>query len=122
MRTEKKTTPEVPDEEESKKGFHLPEWAWKILHSIAYGMLLFVGTAAVKLYNDNLTLNKDMATAAWRNDQQDGRLNRFEANQDKIRERFDEMRDDQEAFKGMLIDRLDALIEKQGRRERTRER
>lgn len=125
MRTEKKEVPAESDKDggkEDNKVFQLPGWVKDVAVKMLPWVIMSIIGANVSLYIDNINTKKDVARETWRNDQQDARQSRFEANQDKIRERFEESQDDQEAFKGMLVDRLDTLIEKQGRRERARER
>lgn len=117
MTTEKKES--SPDEqEERKKEFLLPGWVRDVGMKILPWAITAIIAASAGLYIDNIGNKRDIARETWRNDQQDGRLNRFEAKQDKIEERLAEARDDQEEFKSMLIDRLDMLLEKRNRRER----
>lgn len=121
MRPEKKEVPADSEKDSGKedgKVFELPEWVKDVAMKMLPWVIMGIVGASIGLYTDNIGMKRDVAREAWRNDQQDARGNRFESNQDKIKEKIDEIRDDQEAFKGMLIDRLDALIEKRSRRER----
>jgi hypothetical protein len=106
------------EEAEERKSFRLPGWVRDVGMKILPWAITAIIAASAGLYIDNIGNKRDIAREVWRSDQQDARLSRFEGKQDKIEERINEMRDDQEAFKGMLIDRLDALIEKRSRRER----
>lgn len=115
METEKK---EPSPEEEDKKQFLLPGWVRDVGMKILPWIIMGVVGASIGLYTDNIGMKRDVAREAWRNDQQDSRDNRFEANQDRINSKIDQMRDDQEEFKALLIQRLDVLIEKRTRRER----
>lgn len=103
--------------EEDKK-FLLPGWVRDIGMKILPWAIMGVIGASIGLYTDNIGMKRDVSREAWRNDQQDVRQNRFEENQDRIKEKIDSMRDDQEEFKSLLIERLDLLLEKRSRRER----
>lgn len=106
------------DEQDEKKKFILPGWVRDIGMKLLPWVIMGIVGASIGLYTDNIGMKRDVAREAWRNDQQDARQNRFEANQDKINGKIDAMRDDQEEFKTLLIERLDMLIEKRIRRDR----
>lgn len=110
---------EVAEEDQEKK-FLLPGWVRDVGMKILPWAITAIIAASAGLYIDNIGNKRDIARETWRNDQQDGRLNRFEGKQDRIEERISEMRDDQEEFKSLLIERLDLLLEKRSRRERDR--
>lgn len=115
MSTEKNESSEDSDE---RKKFILPGWVRDIGMKLLPWVIMGIVGASIGLYTDNIGMKRDVAREAWRNDQQDARQNRFESNQDKINGKIDAMRDDQEEFKSLLIQRLDVLIEKRSRRER----
>lgn len=106
------------DQREEKKKFILPGWVRDVGMKILPWAITALIAASATLYTDNIGNKRDIARETWRNDQQDGRINRFEGKQDRIEDRISEMRDDQEEFKSMLIDRLDQLLEKRSKRER----
>lgn len=94
--------PDVEGEQqevERKKGFHLPPWAWKLLHSIAYALIVAVAGAGWGIYRDNIESKKDIARETWRNDQQDARDDRLENRVENIEANQDEFH--REALRGI---------------------
>lgn len=100
---------------EGKKGFSLPPWVWKLLQGIAGAALIGMSTAAVKIYNDTLTLNRDMARVMWHNEQQDARIDRTE-------DRVGKTEANQELFHREALQGIDGISEllQSERRERRR--
>ena len=109
-------------QEEEKKGLLIPEWmrdlAFKVLPWLITGLI----GASIGLFVDNIGNKRDIAREVWRSDQQDARLSRFEAKQDRIEERISQTQGDLNDFKEEVreevIKRLDMLIEKRERRNR----
>lgn len=105
-------------DDEEKKGWRVPEWVREMGFKILPWAMMAVIGASASLYTDNIGNKRDIARETWRNDQQDARHNRFEAKQDRIEENLVRLRDQQDEFETEVLRRLDALLEKRGRRER----
>lgn len=112
----------MTSDDETRKWWRLPGWVRELALKTLYVVVPLLMVAAANLYSDNINTKKDVSREAWRNDQQDARDNRFETNQDKLRESVADLRDDQNRFKEEvreeIIKRLDLLLEKRARRER----
>lgn len=99
-----------------KKTFQIPEWLSDLgMKILPWAMMAVIGASA-SLYTDNIGNKRDIAREIWRNDQQDARHNRFEAKQDRIEHNISKLHDQQDEFEAKVLDRLDALLEKRGRK------
>ena len=107
------------DEPEKKGGLHLPawvvEWGRKLL---PWAMMGIIGTGFA-LYRDNINNMKDISRNTWRNDQQDARIARLEAQRDEDKAIITGLMDNQNEFHPEVIERLQYLrdlLEKERRR------
>lgn len=104
------------DQDAEKKTFRMPTWVRDFgMKMLPWAMMAVIGASA-SLYTDNIGNKRDIAREIWRNDQQDARHNRFEAKQDRIEHNISKLHDQQDEFEAKVLDRLDALLEKRGRK------
>lgn len=102
--------------EEDKRNFVLPAWVRDLgFKVLPWAMMAIVGASA-SLYTDNIGNMRDISRNNWRLDQQDARHNRFEARQDRIEQNIAKLHEQQDEFEAEVLQRLDALLEKRGRR------
>lgn len=108
----------MAESDAEKKTFLLPTWVRDLgMKILPWAMMAVIGASA-SLYTDNIGNKRDISRETWRNDQQDARHNRFEAKQDRIEQNISRLHEQQDEFEAKVLHRLDALLEKRGRRER----
>lgn len=106
---------------DDKTGWHLPGWVRELSLKTLYVVVPLLIVAAVNLYSDNISLKKDVAREAWRNDQQDVRWAMYEARTEARMDRFEanlaESDEKHDTSQTEVLKRLDLILRQERRKK-----